>query len=123
MISGGNATVYVSSLDKAIDFYTNTLGLKLRFRAADYWAEIDAGGGLVIGLHPESPKAIKPGTRGSMMVGLGLTEPLDKAVKTLEGRGVKFEEISDTPDEPVRLAYFSDPDGNPLYLVETKSYG
>ena len=30
MISGGNATLYVKDFDKAVDFYTRVLGMKLR---------------------------------------------------------------------------------------------
>ena len=51
MIHGGNTTLYVRDMDVSIRFYTETLGLALRMRAGDDWAEIDAGPGLVIGLH------------------------------------------------------------------------
>ena len=66
MISGGNATVYVSNMDAAVRFYTENLGLKLTNRFGNHWATIEAGpsywttdevgAGLVIGLHPQSPK-------------------------------------------------------------------
>ena len=32
MISGGNATIYVSNMDTAVRFYTEVLGLKLTNR-------------------------------------------------------------------------------------------
>ena len=43
MISGGNATVYVSNMDAAVRFYTEDLGLKLTNRFGDHWATIEAG--------------------------------------------------------------------------------
>jgi len=52
MLKGGNATIYVSDMDRAVAFYTETLGLGLTFRAGDHWAGIDAGDGLQLGLHP-----------------------------------------------------------------------
>jgi len=44
---------------------------------------------------------------------------MDQAYPKLSERGVTFHgQIQDT--EHVRLAYFSDPDGNNFYLSETK---
>ncbi|MBV9406199.1 MAG: VOC family protein, partial [Acidobacteriaceae bacterium] len=48
MITGGNATVFVSNMDAAIDFYTQVLGLRLTNRFGDHWATVDAGKGLTI---------------------------------------------------------------------------
>jgi len=45
MIRGGNATIYVTDMDRSVAFYTETLGLRLAFRAGDHWAGIDAGTG------------------------------------------------------------------------------
>ena len=64
MIAGGSPTIYVSSMDAAVEFYTGTLGLRLEFRAADHWASIDAGAGLRIGLHPAGERTPRPGTAG-----------------------------------------------------------
>ena len=117
MIHGGNTTVIVSDISASIDFYTKVLGLVLRMRAGDHWAEIDAGGGMVIGLHPESEHGPKPGTTGALSIGLNVTVSVDEAVNTLSDRGVLFEgPVLD--DGNVRLAFFSDLDGNPLYLTQ-----
>ena len=43
MISGGNATVYVSNMDAAVRFYTQNLGLTLTNRVGNHWATIEAG--------------------------------------------------------------------------------
>jgi hypothetical protein len=46
-ISGGNVSVYVSNMDRAVDFYTTSLGLPLKVRIANEWAEVDAGKGTI----------------------------------------------------------------------------
>ena len=118
MINGGNATIFVSDLDRAVQFYSDTLGLKLVYRAGPHWAEIDAGG-MHIGLHPHGTDMPKPGTHGSISVGLNVTQSIEGVVETLKKRGVKFAgPIVD--DKTVKLAHFGDPDGNELYLCEVK---
>src|ERR1043165_7661339 len=54
MYASGNVTVYVSNMDRAVKFYSETLGLKLAYRFGDNWASVEAGRGLTIGLHPAS---------------------------------------------------------------------
>ena len=54
VIRGGNATIFVTDMDRAVSFYTETLSLRLTFRAGDHWASIDAGDGFRLGLHPAS---------------------------------------------------------------------
>jgi catechol 2,3-dioxygenase-like lactoylglutathione lyase family enzyme len=114
-ISGGNATIFVSDMDRSVRFYTEVLGLKLAFRAGNEWASIDAGG-FQIGLHPATPHAPRPGARGSIEVGLMVPPPMQAAFDAYAARGVRF----DGPpkfDGAVTLAPFGDPDGNALYLV------
>ena len=118
MISGGVATVFVSDMDEAVRFYTETLGLKLAFRFGNEWASIKAGDGLTIGLHPAS-KDSPAGKKGSITIGLQLSEPIQKAVSLLKERGVKFRG-SIIEDKGLSFAYFLDPDGNELYLAEVK---
>ncbi len=121
MIAGGIPTIFVSNMDAAVRFYSDSLGLKLKARYGDHWAEVDAGGGLVIGLHPASPTAGPPGTRGAIAIGLYPSRPLNEVHAELQKRGVRFDgPIVDDPKGGVRLAHFSDPDGNPLYLCEVK---
>ena len=118
MISGGNATVFVSNMDNAVKFYTEVLGLRLTNRFGDAWATIDAGKGLTIGLHPASPKYPAPGTNGSMVLGLELDEPIETVVARLSDRGVGFT-TSITTDDAGKFATLADPDGNLMYLWET----
>jgi len=119
MIQGGNATIYVSDMDRAVGFYTNTLGLRLQFRAGNHWAQVDAGNGLQIGLHPSGPQSPPAGKSGSISVGFTINQPLDQVVATLKSRGVAFRgPIMDDAKGGIRLAFFGDPDGNDLYLCE-----
>lgn len=117
-ISGGNASVYVSSIDRAIPFYIEQLGLRLKTRIGDEWAEIDANEGLIIGLHPaRPPQTVKPGTAGAVNIELRVTGPLEDVVATIKARGVTtFSAIQDY--ENVRLVSVSDPDGNVILLAQ-----
>ncbi len=117
MINGGLATIFVSDFNRAVTFYTETLGMKLVFRSGDFWAEITAGPGLTIGLHPKSDSAAAPGTNGATLVGLEVQGEIEPAVATLRAQGVRLKgEL--VYDEPVKIQTFFDPDGNELYLFQ-----
>ena len=119
MITGGNVTVFVSNMDRAVGFYTETLGLKLAERYGDHWASVRVGDTLSIGLHPKSAKFAAPGTQGAMHIGLQISEPIDAAVERLRTKGVQFQERSQ--GDGGSFVYFSDPDGNLLYLWAARS--
>jgi predicted enzyme related to lactoylglutathione lyase len=119
MINGGNATLYVRDMDAAVDFYTKTLGLKLRFRAGDHWAEVEAGKDLVVGLHPTGANLRPPGVAGSVQIGFTLDEPLEDVVRRLSERGVQFDGPIVPGGAGLRFAHLKDMDGNVLYLWET----
>ena len=121
MIEGGGPTIYVSNMDRAVEFYTEVLGLGLISRYGDEWASVDAGKGLTLGLHPAAERMGAPGTLGSINVGFDVTESIDDVVRTLERRGVTFDgPIKADANGSIRLAFFGDPDGNSLYLCESK---
>jgi catechol 2,3-dioxygenase-like lactoylglutathione lyase family enzyme len=116
VIQGGNATIYVSDMQRAVDFYTGALGLRLVFRADDHWAQLDAGG-MAIGLHPAADHNPAPGTPGAITVGLAVDVPIAEAIAALAAHGVEVR--GPVPGGGgTSLAFFSDPDGNPLYLAE-----
>ncbi len=121
MIEGGTPTIYVSNMDRAVDFYTEVLGLRLVSRYGDEWASVDAGKGMTIGLHPAAERMGAPGTLGSINIGFNVTQSIDVVVRTLESRGVTFDEpIKGDANGSIKLAFFGDPDGNSLYLCESK---
>ena len=118
MIQDITATIYVSDMDRAVDFYTNVLGLPLAGRWGNEYASIDTGKGAAIGLHPaRAPHSPRPGTKGAIQIGFTVDKPLDDVVRDLQARGVKFRgPVID--DVQVRIALFGDPDDNDLYLIE-----
>jgi catechol 2,3-dioxygenase-like lactoylglutathione lyase family enzyme len=119
MISGGNITVMVSNMDASVRFYTEVLGMKLTDRFGDHWATVNAGKGLIIGLHPASPKYPAPGTKGGMLIGLEIDEPIQQIVDRLRGKGVHFLGPIVNDGGAGSFADFEDPDGNWIYLWET----
>jgi catechol 2,3-dioxygenase-like lactoylglutathione lyase family enzyme len=116
MISGGNATVYVSNMDRAITFYTEVLDLKLTNRFGNNWATVQAGKSLVIGLHPWSAKYPRPGTKGSVQIGLVVSrdEPIKEFAARLRKHGVQVSDIIESAE--ANYVSFEDPDGNPIYV-------
>jgi len=118
MFSSGNVTVYVSNMDAAVRFYSETLGLKLAYRFGDHWAAVEVGKGLTIGLHPASAE-MPAGRKGSMAIGLELSGSIKDAVAALEKKGVQFKgEVNE--GKSGNFVSFEDPDGNQLYLAELR---
>lgn len=127
MISSGNATVYVSNLDEAIQFYTRQLGLKLTNRIGDRWATVDAGSsywtskgtaaGLTLGLRPASPRYPSPGTTGGVGFGFETYKRIEDVAAQLKGRRVRV-----TGDvisfEAGKVVSFTDLDGVNAYAWE-----
>ncbi len=116
MITGANATIYVSDLDRSVDFYTRVLGCRQVMHVPGHWAQVEAGTGCAIGLHPIGPHLKKPLGRGAMSIGLMCDGPIDTEVQRLKAGGVGFASPP-SKDGPISLAHFADPDGNPLYLA------
>jgi predicted enzyme related to lactoylglutathione lyase len=106
--------ISVSSLDRAVAFYTTTVGFELTERRDDLkFAHIQTNvPGLEIGLN-EVPK---PRGSGSIVLNIGVADTAT-ARRVLESRGVVF--TGDTVVIPgkVALAPFADPDGNVLRLA------
>src|SRR5262249_18612781 len=117
MFTSGNVTLYVTNMDRAVRFYTETLGLKLAYRFGDHWASVELGKGLTIGLHPTT-EAVQPGeSRRGPAIGLELEGSIEDAMKVLESRGVQFDGVRNE-GKAGKFAGFHDPDGHQLYLAE-----
>jgi catechol 2,3-dioxygenase-like lactoylglutathione lyase family enzyme len=115
MIRGANVTL-VGDMERAVRFYTAVLGLRLKARYGDHFAEIEAPK-TVIALHPAVKNGPQPGRSESLSVGFAVDD-LEAAINELKSKGVAFSRVVD--DAQVRLAFFTDPDGNPLYLSQNK---
>jgi catechol 2,3-dioxygenase-like lactoylglutathione lyase family enzyme len=113
------AVVPVSDIDKAVEFYGETLGLRLDVRRDDMpqnrEAEFRAGDGTLVVY-----ESVGAGQSRATVAGFRVDD-LDAAVSTLRERGVSFEEY-DLPDlktengiatiGDLRAAWAHDPDGN-----------
>ena len=116
--------VFVTDWERAIRFYTETLGIPAAFRCDEMgWAQLDTGEAS-LALERTDPSG-EPPYRGiededlvGRFVGVSLTvEDIGKTYQELSERGVEF------LGEPERmpwggvLAHFKDPDGNVLTLL------
>lgn len=119
MFSNGNATIFVSDMDRSVNFYTKILGLKLTERFGNDWASIESGK-LAIGLHPASNQN-PAGRHGSTIIGLELAGNIGDAIATLKKQGVKFQGAV-SEDNAGKSAYFEDPDGNLLYMIQLSQW-
>lgn len=98
----------VSDVDRAIDFYGDTLGLEVE-QQEDGWAIVTAGH-VRIGLSD----SLALGEEGGPIVAFGVGEGIEEAIEALPGV-----ELSDVVEQPWgRVADFVDPDGNHLQLYE-----
>ncbi len=117
MFKSGAVTIEVEDLKKAEQFYVETLGLKVQFKIEGHLVQVEAPG-LSIGLvQPREGQESHSGKSGSVHIALEVEE-MAQAVKLLESRGVEFQPIME--EGATKIAYFSDPEGNPLYLIELK---
>ena len=120
MITGGNVTVFVANIDASLKFYNKVLGLKISSHYGDHWASVEAGT-FTIGLHPKSDRYPAPGTAGSMMIGLGINEPIEAAAARLKSLGVN--NVGEVQrDQGGSFVHFHDIDGNELYLWESAKW-
>jgi predicted enzyme related to lactoylglutathione lyase len=108
-----NVFYWTGSMEEAVAFYRDTLGLDLQMRVEDDWAEFDVDG-VRLALH---------GTRGAAAPQTGATvvfevDDLDAAVRALRVKGVAFE--GDVTEVPMsgRFASFRDPAGNVVQIFE-----
>lgn len=106
----------VSDMNQSVKFYVETLGLRLKTRHGDHFAQIQAPGA-IIALHPSSKTS--PDTKGgSMSIGFSV-DNLEMTIQELKAKGVRF--VSGiVDDEQVRIASFTDPDGNQLYFSQSR---
>jgi catechol 2,3-dioxygenase-like lactoylglutathione lyase family enzyme len=117
MIKKAQTTIYVTDVDSALKFYGDTLGMHVKSHWGKDFAELEMNG-INIGLHPATQKGPMPGTKGAISIGLEVDD-LDAEITRLRSRGVVFQGTV-MEDGPVRLAFFGDPDGNPIYLSQVK---
>ena len=113
-------TLPIVDLERARNFYEGVLGLKVNM-ASDEDVMYDCGGGTTLYLYKRAESRAEH-TEAAFKV-----DDLEKEVKELRGKGVEFEEY-DMPGlktengiatrNGMKSAWFKDPDGNILSLVQ-----
>jgi catechol 2,3-dioxygenase-like lactoylglutathione lyase family enzyme len=118
-ITEANVTVMVTDMKRSIRFYVDVVGLELKANYGDHYAQV-VSPGVVIGLHPRTKDDSHPGKAEGMSIGFGVDD-LTSAMTDLKAKGVAFSRVVE--DRPTKLAFFTDPDGTPLYLSQTAQWG
>jgi catechol 2,3-dioxygenase-like lactoylglutathione lyase family enzyme len=102
----GNVFYRATDMDAAVRFYSDVLGLTLKFRDGDNWAAFDING-VTFALEGGAPQ----GARVSLRV-----DGLSSVVDQLRARGASVSEVESGPHE--NRATLTDPAGNQLILYE-----
>ena len=114
------ATIAVSDLAKAKDFYENTLGLTKKDENPG--GVLYASGQGVVFVYPSEYAGTNKATYATWSV-----DDVEGTVAALEDKGVSFEQYDDLPGTErqgsvhvmgdMKAAWFKDPDGNILNIV------
>ena len=111
----GQIHVNVHDVARAIAFYRDTLGLKFLFEIPGA-AFFECGGVRLYLSLPDRPEFDHPSSILYYEV-----EDIGRSYEALAARGVKFETkprlIARMPDHELWMAFFRDPDGNPMELM------
>ena len=113
--------IFVRDWERAIRFYTETLGIPTTFRGDDMgWAQL-ATGEANLALERVNPDSEEQDLVGRF-VGVSLTvDDIHKTYETLKERGVEFTGPPAKMEWGGTLAHFKDPDGNVLTLLDSPS--
>jgi predicted enzyme related to lactoylglutathione lyase len=104
---------WTRDLDVAVAFFRDVVGLELRRRDGDEWAEFDAGP-VRLALH----RSDDPPASGTAVFRV---DDLDGARRALEQRGAVFDDFVGEVEGFARFATFRDPDGDPVQIIEYRS--
>jgi methylmalonyl-CoA/ethylmalonyl-CoA epimerase len=111
----GQISINVHDVERAKAFYRDILGMKFLFDAG-HMAFFDCGGVRLMLSHPDKPEFDHPTSFIYYRVA-----DIERSYETLLARGVPFEEkptlVARLPDHDLWMAFFRDPDNNPLVLM------
>lgn len=114
--SVGQVSVRVHDLDRATDFYQNTLGLSLIFKVPNMMSFFDCGGVRLMLAIPTSAEFDHPGSVIYYHV-----SDIYSAHAALIASGVSFTQsphsVGKMGNVDVSMAFFKDPDGNVLAIM------
>jgi methylmalonyl-CoA/ethylmalonyl-CoA epimerase len=114
----GQISMNARDIDRATTFYTDTLGMKLLFRAGQM-SFFDCGGVRLMLSRPETPEYDHPGSVLYFKI-----PDIQHAHRKLADQGVTFvgdpHLIARMPDHELWMAFFKDTEGNTLALMEER---
>jgi lactoylglutathione lyase len=113
--------VNVSEMGRSVAFYRDTLGLALRFESPG-WSEFETGATtLALHLAPAGSGGGPAGSgprAGTCSLGFSVVD-VDRTVAQLQAQGARFALApTDQPEEGIRLAVCTDPDGLPISFAQ-----
>ena len=112
-------TNVVHDIDRAVKFHRDTLGLPLLFQAPPSLAFFQIGSVRLMLSPPENAEQDHPGSVLYLKV-----KDIEAIHRSLVGRGVKFVDkphrVHEAADYDLWMAFFHDPDNNPMALMEEK---
>lgn len=103
----------VQDMDRAIEFYTKTLGLPIKTRHGDQWAEVDAGT-VSIGLHATENGEPVAGPGGGT-ISFAVSD-LEAVLKNLRSKGAAVGEVKNPPRG--KFVMVKDSEGNHIHFIE-----
>ncbi len=117
--------VHVTHMDRSVQFYRDTLGLRLSFMSP-WWSEFTVGGGILAlqagargGPAEETSRSPSARSAGTAEVGF-LVDDVDQVCADLIERGARIVSPPvDRPEQGVRLAEVRDPDGLIIYFAQS----
>lgn len=111
----GQISINVHDVERAKAFYRDTLGMKFLFDAG-HMAFFDCGGVRLMLSKPDKPEFDHPTSFIYYRVA-----DIERSHEILLERGVNFDEkptlVARLPDHDLWMAFFRDPDNNPLVLM------
>jgi len=116
----GFVTVFVTDLQKSLEFYTQTLGMDLDYTDEKNWAQFKSGEDVSLAIQPCDPDY---SIMGSKMIGryVGVTLMVDNIAEEYERLAAKGVVFTGAPEKQAWggiLAHFKDLDGNVLTLMQ-----
>ncbi|MBO3746652.1 VOC family protein [Streptosporangiaceae bacterium NEAU-GS5] len=105
----GNVMIPVADLDEALAFYSDALGLPVKFRDGDRFAALDGGGTTVALVTSQEQVA------GAVVAPSYKVDDVGQAVRDLEKAGAAVVRAPETGPHEIR-AVLRDPSGN-LFIV------
>jgi len=113
--------VFVTDLQRAVEFYQHTLGLELRFQDEKFGYASFAPAGLRFGIARIDPAAKETQGLIGRHTGIGWGVPdLTATYERLMAKGVRFTMVPTKQPWGGFMATFTDPDGNGFYLDQLR---